>query len=150
MGCFATGVCIVTCCTPAGPPHGVTVNSFTSVSLDPPLVLFSLDRANSSLAQFRLGRHYAVNVLRREQQHLSRRFASIGGDRWEGLRYETWASGCPIFADSLAVLECEAYAHHDAGDHVLFLGKVTRLHRLHDGEPLLYFRGGYRDLLPVS
>ena len=148
LGCFATGVCVVTCCTAAGTPHGVTINSFASVSLDPPLVLFSLDRANTSLGQFHAGEHFASKVRSRQQQPLSRRFAAVGGDRWEGLAFETWGTGCPIFPESLAVLECEAYAHHEAGDHMLFLGRVLRLHRLHEGEPLLFFRGAYRELRP--
>ncbi|HYM30168.1 MAG TPA: flavin reductase family protein [Candidatus Cybelea sp.] len=149
MGRFATGVCIVTCKDMDGRPWGATVNSFSSVSLDPPLVLFSLDRAANCFTQFSSCRSFAVNVLRVEQVDLSRAFASQTNDKWNGVGYETWDTGAPILAGSLASLECDAVASHDGGDHVIFIGRVRRLSHGASGEPLLYFQGKYRALESV-
>jgi flavin reductase (DIM6/NTAB) family NADH-FMN oxidoreductase RutF len=146
LGRFATGVCIVTTCDANGRPYGVTVNSFSSVSLDPPLVLFSLDRVSTSFDQFMRGSHFAVNVLCRGQMDLSRTFAATLADKWNGVPFVTWETGAPILPGSLASLECDAVAKHDAGDHVILVGRVRRLHCAEEGEPLLYFRGRYRDI----
>ena len=146
LGRFATGVCIVTTKGLDGRPYGVTVNSFSSVSLDPPLILFSLDRGSTSFNAFMEGRHFAVNVLNRAQMSLSRTFAVTSGDKWNGVSFETWETGAPVLPGSLATLECDKAAVHDAGDHVILIGRVRRLHAMPDGEPLLYYRGQYRDL----
>jgi len=146
LGCFATGVCVVTCQTADGRRHGVTVNSFSSVSLDPPLVLFSLDRGASTFAPFMEATHFAVNMLSREQIDLSRIFAERAADRWNGVEYETWETGSPILPGSLAALECDMHSRHDGGDHVIILGRVRGLRRWPDRAPLLYFRGAYQAL----
>jgi flavin reductase (DIM6/NTAB) family NADH-FMN oxidoreductase RutF len=146
LGCFATGITIVTAVAPAGEPLGVTANSFNSVSLDPPLVLFSLHRAAYSLGAFAEGGHFAVNILREEQRDLSIRFAQAGGDKWSGLDYETWSTGAPIITGCLAAFECRTRALYDGGDHVIFLGQVLRLRATDGGRPLLYFRGRYRTI----
>ena len=146
LGCFATGITIVTALTPSGEPLGLTANSFNSVSLDPPLVLFSLNRAAYSLGSFQEGGHFAVNVLRENQRDLSARFATTSIDKWSGVDFETWETGCPILAGSLAIFECRTRALHDGGDHVIFLGEVLRLRCDLGGRPLVYFRGVYRAL----
>jgi len=146
FGRFATGVCIVTCAGAGRAPCGVTVNSFTSVSLDPPLILFSLDRRRGSYAQFADSRHFAVNVLEKSQIGLSMIFASGGVDKWRGLAYETWETGAPILPDCLASMECDRIGEHAGGDHTIVLGRVLRTRCASEGEPLLYFRGEYRGI----
>jgi flavin reductase (DIM6/NTAB) family NADH-FMN oxidoreductase RutF len=146
LGCFATGITVVTARAADGAPLGVTVNSFNSVSLDPPLVLFSLDRSAARFAEFSAAGHFAVNVLRDDQQDLSHRFASRGNDAWEGLDVETGESGCPLLPGVLAVFECELETTYDGGDHVIFIGRVRHIDHLAAGTPLLYFRGGYTHL----
>jgi flavin reductase (DIM6/NTAB) family NADH-FMN oxidoreductase RutF len=146
LGRFATGVCIITTRGADGRPYGVTVNSFSSVSLDPPLVLFSLDRGSTSFAAFMESSHFVVNVLHREQMALSRTFAVTSGEKFTGVVHETWETGSPVLAGNLATLECDKVAVHEAGDHVILLGQVRRLHCEAEGEPLLYFRGRYHNL----
>ncbi len=146
MGHFATGVTVVTMVRPDGAPDGVTVNSFNSVSLDPPLVLFSLRRQARSLRYFLDSAHFAVNILRDDQVELSRKFASPVQDLWDGVAYQTWESGCPILDGALASFECEIAAKHDGGDHVIFVGRVQRMAHSRRGKPLLYYRGDYKGL----
>ncbi|MGF1608012.1 MAG: flavin reductase family protein [Kiloniellales bacterium] len=143
LGCFATGVTIVTTRSRLGEPVGLTVNSFNSVSLDPPLVLFSLGRHTFSLPVFLSTDHFAVNVLRDDQLALSNRFARANPDKWNGVAYETWDSGCPILPDALASFECHVRYTHDGGDHVIFVGEVTRMACDPTGEPLLFYGGRY-------
>jgi flavin reductase (DIM6/NTAB) family NADH-FMN oxidoreductase RutF len=146
MGAFATGVTIVTAVSPEGEFLGITANSFNSVSLDPPMVLFSLARRAYSLKGFVASDHFAVNVLREDQAELSTTFATALIDKWAGVAYETWTSGCPILPGALAAFECTTRFHYEGGDHIIFVGEVTRLRLENDGRPLLYFRGGYRTL----
>ena len=150
LGCFATGVTIVTTVDAAGGPVGLTVNSFNAVSLDPPLVLFSLRRQANSLAAFLAAEHFAVNVLRAEQQALSHSFAIASADKWRGVDYVTWDSGCPILPDALSKFECRIRHTHDGGDHVIFVGEITRMECDVDGQPLLYFRGDYCGLAEAA
>jgi flavin reductase (DIM6/NTAB) family NADH-FMN oxidoreductase RutF len=146
LGCFATGITVVTAVAPSGELLGVTANSFNSVSLDPPLVLFSLHRAAYSLGAFTDGGHFAVNILGEAQRELSMRFAKALGDKWTGVDYELWETGAPIIKGCLASFECRTRALYDGGDHVIFLGEVLRLRTGEGGRPLLYFRGRYRGL----
>ena len=146
LGCFATGVTVVTGVAPGGELLGFTANSFNSVSLDPPLVLFSLDRSAYSLPSFEETDCFAVNVLHRGQEHLSVRFATTDPDKWQGVAYTTWSTGCPILEDTLASFECRTRATYDGGDHVIFVGEVTHLEARREGHPLIFFRGRYRDL----
>ena len=143
LGRFATGVTIITCRDAAGAPVGLTANSFSSLSLDPPLVLWSLRKASSSMAAFAAAPHFAVNVLAETQVDLSRRFAASQNDKFaEG----HWADGCggvPVLSGCAAVFECALQASHDAGDHVLFIGTVLRLADLALA-PLLFQGGHYR------
>jgi flavin reductase (DIM6/NTAB) family NADH-FMN oxidoreductase RutF len=145
LGCFATGVTIITACGPEG-YLGFTANSFNSVSLDPPLVLFSLGRHATSLPGFQFATHFAINVLREDQMELSNRFARPNTDKWMGVDFITWKSGCPILKGTLASFECERHATYDGGDHVIFVGEVIHMHADLEGRPLLYFRGGYTGL----
>ena len=143
LGCFATGITVVTAVAPSGELIGITANSFNSVSLDPPLVLFSLHRAAYSLGALTEGGHFAVNVLCEGQRELSIRFAKALGDKWTGIEYELWETGAPILKGCLGSFECRTRALYDGGDHVIFLGEVLRLRTGNAGRPLLYFRGRY-------
>jgi flavin reductase (DIM6/NTAB) family NADH-FMN oxidoreductase RutF len=151
LGCFATGVTIITTTDAANQPVGITANSFTSLSLDPPLVLFCLDRKSASFAAFHKNRHFAVNILRDSQQELSRTFARSVPDKWTGVPFETWDTGCPILPDSLAALECDVDEIIEGGDHVILIGKVRRI-RMEEGDcqPLVYFRGKYAGVVAGS
>ena len=147
LGCFATGIAVMTTCDPDGRLVGITVNSFASVSLDPPLVSFCLDRNALSLDSFLGSPHFGVNVLSEEQEPLSAAFArSSAGDKFVGVPYEIGATGCPLLPDSLSHLECVREAAHLAGDHLIVIGRVVRLAQRAEGRPLLYFRGRYAKL----
>ena len=146
LGSFATGVTVVTSVGSEGQPLGFTANSFNSVSLDPPLVLFSLDRGAYSLKAFEAAGVFAINVLSEAQEPLSVAFACPRGDKWQGVRFEAWQTGSPILLDALASFDCETTSMHDGGDHVIFVGRVVQLRIADEGRPLLYFRGAYRQI----
>jgi flavin reductase (DIM6/NTAB) family NADH-FMN oxidoreductase RutF len=150
LGAFATGVTVITALGPRDEPVGFTANSFNSVSLEPPLVLFSLDKQASILGAFLSARHFAVNVLREDQRALSERFAARQEDRFEGIAFETWETGCPILPDTLASFECDYRYSYDVGDHVIFVGEVKRMEQRAAGGPLLYFGGAYRRIDPTE
>ena len=117
LSTFPTGVVIITGTTEQGQHLGMTVSSFNSVSLNPPLVLFSLSRNSRSLAAWRLLQHYAINVLSEEQEHLSTQFAGTLENKWSGVNILKSHIGLPVFPSALATFECEAYARYDGGDH---------------------------------
>lgn len=146
MGCFATGVTIVTAMSEAGEPVGLTASSFTSVSLDPPLLLICIDKKSGSLPALRGAPHFAINVLHIGQQPTSNRFAKRGEDKFGATAWEKGESGAPIITGSLATYECARDALHDAGDHVIFVGRVVHARFEPQRDPLLYFRGKYRRL----
>lgn len=146
LGQFATGVCIVTARDQAGHPTGLTVNSFASVSLEPPLVLWSLARSSSVFAAFDAAPHFAVNVLAADQLDLSNRFASPG-ERFTGLEWEEGHHGLPLLRGCLANFECTVAARHEGGDHIIFIGEVAR-YDARPGEPLLYSGGRYALAMP--
>lgn len=146
MGCFATGVTIVTAMSEAGEPVGLTASSFTSVSLDPPLLLICVDKKSGSLPVLQSAPHFAINVLHIGQQPTSNRFAKRGEDKFGATVWERGESGAPIIMGSLATYECARDALHDAGDHVIFVGRVLRARFEPQRDPLLYFRGKYRRL----
>ncbi|MEN3164326.1 flavin reductase family protein [Tistrella mobilis] len=143
LGRFATGVTVVTCRDAAGRPAGLTVNSFTSVSLDPALVLWCLERTSPSLNAFTTSGHFAINVLDADQQPLSDLFADPEADRFAGLAVEDGLGGAPLLPGCLARFECALHALHDGGDHVILVGAVRR-YAERPGNPLLYFSGEYR------
>lgn len=148
LGRFATGVTIVTTVGADGHPVGLTVNSFNSLSLDPPLVLWSLRRSSPSLAAFRAAPRFAVNVLAESQIELSRSFASKVAHKFVDGLWQRGDDGVPLLAGAAACFLCQTASHHEAGDHELFIGRVLRLADSH--EPPLLFQGGrYRRLGPV-
>lgn len=146
LGCFATGVTVVTCVDVAGAPAGLTVNSFTSVSLDPPLLLVCLAKPAASSAALVAASHFAVNVLQTGQQPASIRFSTRDQDRFGTTPWSTGEAGAPILKDSMGVFECERYAVHDGGDHHILIGQVVKATFDAQLDPLLYFRGSYRRL----
>lgn len=146
LGHFATGITVVTARASNGDLLGVTVNSFNSVSLDPPLVLFSLERRALSLPAFETAGSFAVNILGDSQTHLSQNFARTQGDKWHGIAFDRWETGSPILRGCLAAFDCRTYAIHDGGDHRVFIGEVLRFEAQAEGTPLLYFRGSYTTL----
>jgi flavin reductase (DIM6/NTAB) family NADH-FMN oxidoreductase RutF len=143
LGCYATGVAVITTRTHAGEHVAVTVNSFASLSLNPPLILFSLGKTANVLAHFQRAQSFAVNVLAHTQESLSNLFARPSTASWETVHYAEGENGCALFADALAQLECSRYAEIDGGDHRTFFGQVTQMHLGRPGDPLLFYRGRY-------
>ena len=140
---FATGVTVVTARTADGQVVGLTANSFNSVSLDPPLVLWSLARAAASLAVFATGSHYAINVLAADQMALAERFAMKGADRFNGVSFEQGAGGAPLLHGAAATFECFNRSRYEEGDHVIFVGEVERCTHRPGAAPLLFHGGRY-------
>lgn len=145
LGRFATGVTIVTCLDAAGTRVGLTANSFNALSLDPPLVLWSLRQASPSLPAFHAASHFAINVLAESQVELSRRFASPVPDKFSEGLWSAGQGGAPVLAGAAAVFECERVQAQDAGDHVLFIGRVRAMAEI--ATPPLVFHGGHYHLL---
>ncbi|MEQ8356779.1 MAG: flavin reductase family protein [Kiloniellaceae bacterium] len=148
LGSFATGVAVVTASDAAGENCGITVNSFSSVSLDPPLILYCLDKAAMSFETFRQADRFAVNVLREDQHELSVRFATAAIDKWDGVAHDLWSGGLPVLRSCLANLACRRESLYEGGDHVIIVGRVERLHLGGGGEPLVYFQSRYRTIGP--
>jgi 3-hydroxy-9,10-secoandrosta-1,3,5(10)-triene-9,17-dione monooxygenase reductase component len=142
LGHFATGVTIVTALA-GDEPVGMACNSFTSVSIDPPLVLFCAAKSSSTWPRIQSAGHFAVNVLAEDGEAVCRVFATKGADRFGAVTHHRGATGAPILADALAYIDCEKEAEHDAGDHVIVVGRVIDLGYATEGKPLLFYRGGY-------
>ena len=143
LGMFATGVTIVTARTADGALVGLTANSFNSVSLKPPLVLWSLSRAAASLAAFSTGSHYAINILAADQQALAKRFAAKGVNRFADVNFIDGVAGAPLLSGAAATFECFNRSRYEEGDHVIFVGEVERCsHRAH-ASPLLFHGGKF-------
>jgi len=140
FGRFATGVTIITCLDSEGRPAGLTANSFSSVSLDPPLISWSLDKRSSQIDAFHETEYYAVNVLSADQIDLSNLFASSNEDRFAGLDYKSGLGDAPLLSDCIAWVECRNAAVYDGGDHLIFLGEVERFD--YSDRPALLFLGG--------
>lgn len=141
---FLTGVTVITTTGPDGEPAGLTVNSFTTVSLKPPLVLFCLGRDSDSAAAFAASNGYVVHVLAGDQADLSARFAAKGADKFDGIEWSPGHNGLPVLAEALATFECSHFAEYEGGDHVILVGKVEHLtYEGLDREALGYFRGRY-------
>ena len=145
MGHFATGVTVITSIRSSGEMHGLTANAFTSVSLVPPLLLVCIDKKAESYPCFDESKIFTVNVLAADQEALSRRFAVTGGDKFEGVSYKVGANGAPILDGALAFLECKVTEKIDGGDHTIYVGEIEQA-ETKEGKPLLFFRGGYREL----
>lgn len=146
LGCFGTGVAVITATADGGELLGVTVNSFASVSLEPPLVLFSLDRRANSVAAYEAAGGFNVNVLGQDQLDLCQRFAQPLIDKWADTAFTTGDNGAPLLHGTLAAFECRTWQTYDGGDHVIFVGEVVKIHGGADGDPLLFFRGQYRSI----
>jgi flavin reductase (DIM6/NTAB) family NADH-FMN oxidoreductase RutF len=142
FGRFGTGVTVITTCTADGMRAGVTANSFNTVSLDPPIVLWSLAATSPSLATFRATQHFAVNVLTLQQIDLSRKFSRSAEDKFAGVAFTDGLHGAPILAGCAATIECTVVNEQVVGDHVLFLGQVVR-YAHENAAPLLFFNGKY-------
>jgi flavin reductase (DIM6/NTAB) family NADH-FMN oxidoreductase RutF len=145
LGRFVTGVTIVTCRDGNGAPVGLTANSFNALSLEPPLVLWSLRQASSTIDAFTSASHFAINVLAADQVDLSRRFARPSSAKFDEGEWTDGQGGAPLLAGCVAVFECRRRSHHAAGDHVLFIGEVERIGGSAD-TPLVYHAGHYRTL----
>lgn len=143
LGMFATGVTIVTARRPDGTLVGLTANSFNSVSLDPPLVLWSLAGQAGSMPAFSSGSHYAINILAVEQQALAERFSLKGTNRWEEVVFDLGESGAPLIHGAAATFECFNRSRYEEGDHVIFVGEVEYCHHRAGASPLLFHGGRY-------
>jgi flavin reductase (DIM6/NTAB) family NADH-FMN oxidoreductase RutF len=144
-GRFATGVTIASVLDAQGTPHGLSVSSFTSVSLDPPLVLICLGHRVSVIDAFRASTHFGINVLAEDQRDLSERFARKGHDRFDGLKWRRGKTGVPLLPGVLAAIECAVRQRFTAGDHDIFVGEMVRA-RVAEGAPLVHFASHYRRL----
>jgi flavin reductase (DIM6/NTAB) family NADH-FMN oxidoreductase RutF len=145
MGRFASGVTVVTAKRGDGLPCGMTVSAFSSVSLEPPLVLVCIDKRASVHDSLKEGNHFAVNILAEEQEVISRRFASKDEDRFGGVGYKDGITGSPLLDGAIAYLECRVAHEYPGGDHTIVVGEVIHT-QVTDGRPLAYFRGGYAQL----
>jgi 3-hydroxy-9,10-secoandrosta-1,3,5(10)-triene-9,17-dione monooxygenase reductase component len=142
LGHFCTGITVVTA-VDQGEPVGLTCQSFASVSLHPPLVLFVPAKGSHSWPRIRSAGRFAANVLSDDQEHLGRRFAIKGADKFAGIGWEPGHTGAPLLDGCLAFVECDLEAVHDGGDHDIVVGRVVDLSVAAEGSPLLFYRGGY-------
>lgn len=149
LSTFATGVAIVTTTDQRGEPTGLTVSSFNSVSLDPPLVLWSLSRRSFNLSIYHDASHFAVNVLAADQVALSSRFSSPGADRFADLAIETGIGGVPLLPDVAACFQCRTEFRYEGGDHVIFVGRVEAFSHS-ERMPLVFCRGTYAAPTPLT
>ncbi len=143
LGQFATGVTVITTRGADGRNVGMTANSFSSVSLDPPLILWSLSRNAPSLPDFLAASHFAINVLGADQHGLSGHFARGAEDKFAGIAYQTGEGGVPILDGVIATLVCRNVTQYEGGDHLIFLGQIEQ-YRHSGGEPLVFHAGQYR------
>lgn len=146
MGSFATGVTVVTACSDTGDLVGMTANSFSAVSLEPPLVLFCIDRRANCFSVFNAASSFAVNVLTDSQTDVSAVFASTDDDRFAKVGSQIGVTGAPVIDGALASIECNVHARYDGGDHEIVVGHVQHMQMSEAESPLLYFAGRYRTL----
>jgi flavin reductase (DIM6/NTAB) family NADH-FMN oxidoreductase RutF len=149
MGRFATGVTVVTTKVPGGKLEGVTSNSFSTVSLDPPLVLWSLARNARSFAGFAAAPHFVINVLGVDQIALSKHFAAPSADKLSGIEYRAGHGGCPVLTGTIAHFECQKESTVDGGDHIIFIGRVLQA-SFQAGEPLIFAGGHYQRAVAID
>ena len=148
LGKFATGVTVVTCEGTKG-PCGITANSFSSVSLDPPLILWNIAKSSNSLQAFLGAKYFAINVLAAGQEAISHHFAQPDHTRFNGIDYTRSEHEVPLLPDTIACFECHTYATHDCGDHYIIIGEIQH-YRSSGGEPLLFFGGEYRRCIEIA
>lgn len=142
MGRYATGVCIATTVAGDGTPAGLTITSFNSLSLDPPLILWSLGVNSSNLEVFTSSDRFAINVLRVEMTELARQFSRSGGDKFADVAVDTGRTGVPLISGAIVQLECLTEAQYPAGDHILFVGRVVGV-AVGDGAPLVFCNSAF-------
>lgn len=145
LGHFASGVAIVTAKGENEELAGMTISSFNSVSLDPPLVLFSIDRKAYSLPIYEQADGYAINILEHDEQDLCMRFAKALGDKWTGLDYTIGYGGAPLLSGSIVSFECKPYQQYEGGDHIIFLAEVVQF-QVNKGYPLVFYKGRFQKL----
>ena len=143
LGQFATGVTVVTALAKDGRKIGLTVNSFTSISLDPPLVLWSLSRQATDFAELSAANRFAINVLAANQHHLSRQFSATDADKFSGVEYAEGPAGCPLLQGATAHFLCRKTREFDGGDHLIVLAEVEE-YKWRQGDPLVFHSGRYR------
>ncbi len=147
FGRFATGITIVTTCPPGGKPEGMTANSFASLSLDPPLLLWCPQRNAPSLPAFAAAGHFAVHVLHASQRHLAEHFARPSPDKFAGQAWQPGRGGAPLLPGCLARFECKTESLLPGGDHVIMIGRILRM-EMEEGVPLIYSSGGF--CMPIN
>jgi len=143
---FPSGITVVTSRATTGDLHGITVSAFSSVSLNPPLILVCIEKTTGSHAVINESGFFVVNILAAGQDEISERFALPIPDKFDGMNFKEGMTGVPVFASALVTLECRLANAFDGGDHTIFVGEVENV-SVRDGEPLVYFHGSYRDLL---
>ena len=146
MGCFATGITVVTSTDEDSAPIGITANSFASLSLDPPLLLVCIANESETGERLKQADHFAINVLNHDQLATSKIFANKSDDRFVGVDWTPGDTGAPLLAGSLGTFECARHEIYDGGDHFILVGRVLKGLFQADGDPLLYFKGRYRRL----
>ena len=142
LGKFATGITVVTCTDDNGKPYGITANSFSSVSLEPRLILWNIAKVSNSLQAFLDAEYFAINILARDQQELSTHFAKSDHTLFDTIEIDRSAENVPVIPGALACFECRTHQIHDCGDHYIVIGEVVRFETT-DAEPLLFFAGKY-------
>lgn len=149
LGRYATGVAVVAARAVDGQPVGLTINSFAAVSLEPPLVLWSLDNRSGHLNDFVAASHHAITVLAADQEDVSQRFATWPVDRFAGLKWRAGAGGAPVIDRGCSVFEVENERQIPGGDHTIFIGRVVQVSETSERDPLLFYGGRYRGLAPA-
>lgn len=150
LGHYPTGVCVISAMQSSGIPIGMAVGSFTSISLDPPLVGFFPDSSSTSWPKIEKSGGFCVNILSHEQEWLCRRFASKADDKFDTVKYRLTDTGRPIIDDVIAWIDCSVFAVHAAGDHFIAIGSVTSLSIERDAMPLVFCRGSYGGFDPAN
>lgn len=145
LGCFATGVCVVTTIGDEGRPVGMTINSFSSVSLDPPLILWSIGLRAPSRGAFQTHGSFAINIMGRDAKDTTLNFARPSEDKFSGINWTPGLNKVPVLGEALSVLECKVEDQIVSGDHEIFIGRVVRIDQ-RDGDPLLFHRGAFASL----
>lgn len=150
LGRFATGVCVITAKDAAAKPFGMTINSFASVSLDPALILWSLQKNSDCFAAFQSTKHFAVNILAADQQAISNQYAKKNEHDLTPGSYRETENGCVVLNDVFTSFECEIEAVHEGGDHLILVARVLAMNNTEQREPLVFFAGRYRELVAVE
>jgi flavin reductase (DIM6/NTAB) family NADH-FMN oxidoreductase RutF len=150
FGTFATGIAVIGARAEDGSLVGMTANSFGSVSLAPPLVMFCPARSARAFDVYATTRYFSASTLRRDGRAVSERFAQAGAGKWQGVRHRIGATGAPLLEGALATFECEVEARHDGGDHLIVVGRVLAVDVPEQAEPLVFFRSHYRELAALG